>query len=127
MAQSELWVIEYVARINSNFLEAGADWNEHTNLLQVTKSIGKEIHLLLVGFVMPAFWVLISLSRLLAIFVLKIQDFDLPLQVLYIAMAVAYLTMTVMSTGFAVSHRSLIILFNQLLKLYRPLGKHGKT
>ena len=127
MAQSELSVIKYVARVNSSFLGVGADWNEHTNLLQATKSTGKEICSVVVGFVLPAFWILLSLSRLLAIFVLKIQDFDLPLQVLYVAIAVTYLTMAVMITGFAVSRRSLITLFNHLLKLYRPLGKYGKT
>ena len=123
MAQSELWVIKYIARASSNFLGVGADWNENTNLLQVTKSTGKKILLVLDGFVLPAFWVLLSLSRLLAIFVLKIQDFDLPLQVLCIAISVFYLTMAVVIAGFAVSRPSLITLFNHLIQLYRPLGK----
>ena len=121
-ANSELRVVKQIAKINSNLFGVGADWNERTSFLRVTKSTLKKACYAVVS-ICPAFWVLLSLFRVAEILLRNAWTFDLPFQVIYMSLTVAYITMAVIIIGFAISRRSLIALFNQLLGLYQPLGK----
>ena len=121
-AKSELRVVRKIAKINSNVFGVGADWNERTSSLRVTKSTLKEACHVVVS-ICPAFWVLLSIFRVAEIHLRNAWTFDLPLQVIFMTLTVAYIATAVIINGFSISRRSLIALFNQLMGLYQPLCK----
>ena len=120
---SELQVVRYLAKISALYPGFGADWNEQKSLLRLTQATWKEICHASVAFCLPVFWLTLSVCRAAEIQLRNRLGLDQTLQLLYKVLPAGHMAMVLIIVGFAVSRRSLITLFNQLLSLYEPLGK----
>ena len=117
---SELQIIKLYAQLAS---AAGVvKWDEDAEVMSAKLALGKWINHLGVWWI-EVYWLSLSVWRLISALVLKSQSPDVASQLLYTLMFLFYIGVALTNTGFDISRRDMIKLFNGLFSSYTQLGK----